>query len=27
MEEEGSFYDKEGTKPGDEDWGGPAEAE
>lgn len=25
MEEEGSFYDKEGTLPGDEDWGGPEE--
>lgn len=27
MEEEGSFYDKEGTKPGDEDWGGPEDEE
>jgi len=25
MEEEVSFYDKDGTLPGDEDWGGPEE--
>lgn len=27
MEEDKSFYDKQGTKPGDEDWGGPEEEE